>query len=204
MKPSWKFTDKPNTACFTTSFVLAGSAILRVYHDFDGDWQFHGGKEQPSTTDVARIVALSEIIKLDQSLNELADLPYGWGAERKSSRDSWTRFKNNPYPMFAEEGYYLEDAVWLAENRSDLSPPDLEEIEKLEVGAYVKLIFRFAAEESARKDNQCERMWVQIIGRDEEENFIGSIENDPQHYAAEYGDVVYFHARHVADIGDFD
>ncbi len=42
----WKFHEERNTACFTTSLVLKGSPILRVYHDYDGDWQFHGDSTQ--------------------------------------------------------------------------------------------------------------------------------------------------------------
>ena len=55
--------------------------------------------------------------------------------------------------------------------------------------------------EGARADGQCERMWVQVTGIDEEEGcYTGTIENNPQHLAARYGDLVAFHPLHVADL----
>ncbi len=41
----WRFADSPDTMCFTSNYVLKGSPITRVYHDYDGDWQFHGDQE---------------------------------------------------------------------------------------------------------------------------------------------------------------
>ncbi len=67
MKSGWQFDDAPNTASITTSFVLDGSPILRVYHDYDGGWQFHGSPETPATTDVARIVSLENRYSRERS-----------------------------------------------------------------------------------------------------------------------------------------
>ena len=72
----WQFDDPPNAASLTTSFVLDGSPILRVYHDYDGGWQFHGSPEDPATPDVARIVSLESIVARDSTLVELHDLPF--------------------------------------------------------------------------------------------------------------------------------
>jgi hypothetical protein len=36
MAEDWQFVDPPNAASLTTKFVLDGSPILRVYHDYDG------------------------------------------------------------------------------------------------------------------------------------------------------------------------
>ena len=65
MKNDWIFDDPPNTACFTTTFVLDGSPILRVYRDYDGDWQFHGSKDHSATVSEGKLVCLGEMIKLD-------------------------------------------------------------------------------------------------------------------------------------------
>ncbi len=51
MSNDWQFEDPPNCASFTTTFVLDGASILRVCHDFDGGWQFHGSPELPVTTE---------------------------------------------------------------------------------------------------------------------------------------------------------
>lgn len=40
----------------------------------------------------AAVVGLGEMIKRDQSLRELADLPEGWIAEREDVTSPWKRF----------------------------------------------------------------------------------------------------------------
>ncbi len=121
---TWLFDDEPNTACFTTEHVLNGSPILRVDHDYDGDWQFHGDSTHATDDEDAKVVCLADIVNRDASLAELHDLPYGWRAERTSTSAQWTRHKDHPFPAFAENGYYLEDAVWLSEYLPDITPPD--------------------------------------------------------------------------------
>ena len=195
---TWLFHDEPNTACFTTSHVLSGSPILRVYHDYDGDWQFHGDSTQSVDDDDAKLVCLSDVVDRDASLKELHDLPYGWRAERTSTSTPWTRHRNHPFPNFADNGYYLEDAMWLSEFLPDIDPPDEDFRENLPVGQYVKLVFRFADEDSERQDNECERMWVVVAEQDDDGHYHGSIDNDPHHDAAKCGDSLVFHPLHVA------
>jgi len=59
---NWKFDDAPDSACFTTTFVLQGSPILRVYHDYDGDWQFNGAADQLADESVMKVVALEQVV----------------------------------------------------------------------------------------------------------------------------------------------
>ena len=151
MNTDWPFPDHRATACFTTKLVLDGAPILRVYHDYDGDWQFHGVANQPPTTQLAKLVSLESMIDLDSTLKELHDLPYGWLAERDGVGDEWRKQKNNPLPSFSEDGYYLEDAVWLSEFLADINPPKDAVRESLSPGQYVKIVFRFA-EENLRAD----------------------------------------------------
>ena len=199
---AWLFHDAPNTACFTTGHVLDGSPILRVYHDYDGDWQFHGDPSQSADDEDAKLVCLAEIVSLDASLAELHDLPYGWRAERTSVSRQWTRHKNHTFPTFTDIGYYLEDAMWLSEFLPDIDPPDADIRENLSIGQYAKLVFRFAAEDSDREVNECERMWVAVTGLDGDGHYFGTIENDPRHEAAKYGDSLVFHPLHVAEVYD--
>jgi len=197
---AWKFPDEPNTTCFTTEHVLNGSPILRVYHDYDGDWQFHGDSSQSCDDNDAKLVCLSEIVGRDASLEELHDLPYGWRAERALESSQWIRKKNHPFPTFAVNGYYLEDAMWLSEFLPDIDPPHADIRENLSVGQYVKLVFRFAGEDSDRQNNECERMWVVVTEQNDDGNYHGTIENDPHHDASNFGDSLVFHPLHVAEI----
>jgi hypothetical protein len=204
MTTDWKFPDAPDTACYTTTFVLNKAPILRVYHEYDGDWQFHGAQEQV-VQDEAKLVSLAAMVQLDDTLTELSDLPYGWSATRSGPSSHWEREKDNPYPSFADNGYYLEDAVWLSEYQADLAPPGAELRENIAPGTYVKLVFRFADEQSARADGQCERIWVQVTSADENSmDYSGTITNDPQHAAARFDDAISFHPLHIAEIESDD
>ncbi len=195
----WRFADSPDTMCFTSNYVLKGSPITRVYHDFEGDWQFHG--DQDTDRVKPKVVCLSCIVEMDSSIEELQDLPYGWMAERKSPKHKWKRLKHHPFPSFNEDGYYLEDVVELAKQRDDLNPPSKRKREKCKFGDSVKLLFRFAAEDAPRKDNQTERMWVTITNVDDDYGYYtGVIYNEPIHSAAAYGDELQFHPLHIAEI----
>src|SRR5262249_42258665 len=80
---TWPFDQPRNCATFTMRQVLDGSEpILLVSHDADDHgWQFIG------TSDVsmpdAKLVCLEEIVRLDPTVLEVADLPPGWQAIRE-------------------------------------------------------------------------------------------------------------------------
>jgi hypothetical protein len=84
------FKDDPRLGVITTVRVLAGAPIVMVSHDAnDGGWQFLCG----TTNDPAdgRIVHLEEIVAMDPTVAEVADLPLGWVAFRESVGGEWTR-----------------------------------------------------------------------------------------------------------------
>ena len=84
------YQDSLNTAVFTTRYVLEkGSAILFVNHyDEDGAWEFLGDEEDLNDEDF-KVVSLDEIIKLDKSVLDVADLPLGKAACRDSINSPW-------------------------------------------------------------------------------------------------------------------
>ena len=88
---AWRFADPPNVASFTVRAIMERrKPILHVCHDSDdGSWQFLTG--EPAETAEAMLVALKEIVDLDPSVLELADLPLGWQALRPNDRSAWTR-----------------------------------------------------------------------------------------------------------------
>lgn len=91
---SWPFSDAKNSVAFTTSKVIEDAyPILYASHDEDGDWQFLCGTT--NATEDARIVCLKNLVELDPSITELADLPIGWSAEREDASNPWRRFKAN-------------------------------------------------------------------------------------------------------------
>src|SRR3954453_909472 len=90
----WPFGDPRNVLTFTVRQIAQdGQPILRVTHDSeDGAWQFLEWGT-PRIED-AMVVCLETIIKLDPSVRELADLPFGWRAIRRSRAEPWRREPN--------------------------------------------------------------------------------------------------------------
>ncbi len=85
----FKFYEPENLTVFTTRQCLEeNKPILRVVHEANGDWQFLTGDQ---LTEDIRIIALSELVKMDNSLNQIFDLEYGEVAERDEIGGNWTR-----------------------------------------------------------------------------------------------------------------
>lgn len=94
-KDEYKFLDSKEKACFSCSHVVNDNdPILYVSHDNEGDWQFLCGKED-HTEKNAKIISLYQAVQLDNSLNDLFEMPLGVAAERKTIEDTWTPFKLN-------------------------------------------------------------------------------------------------------------
>jgi hypothetical protein len=206
MSADWPFSDPPNVATMVSRYILEGEPIIFAYRDWeDGMWLFLPNRVTEASH--GRLVALQEVYQLDPSIAELVDLPAGWKAHRASPESPWERQKNHPFPIFAERGFYLEDATEYARQRPDLYeiPPEAFRTD-LQIGDMAKLIFRFADEESARTDNDSERMWVEVVEVDKENaRYRGTLANEPQaHSEIAYGDELWFHAIHVFDIEEDD
>lgn len=86
-----KFKEPDNTAVFTTKFVTTDKKeITEVHHDEDeGDWQFFSDDHFKDYRQVVKVVGLGQIIKLDTTLLEIADMPVGYLAHRKFRGDRW-------------------------------------------------------------------------------------------------------------------
>jgi hypothetical protein len=88
---TWPFDQLRNCAAITTRQILDGSEpILLVTHEAeDQGWQFISATH-PSVTG-GRVVGLEEIVSLDPTILEIADLPSGWQAIRNEVGGPWTR-----------------------------------------------------------------------------------------------------------------
>ncbi|HEV3412107.1 MAG TPA: hypothetical protein VG101_06500 [Puia sp.] len=87
-----KFKEPDNTAVFTTKFVVVDKKdITIVYHEIDdGAWQFFSNDHFDDFEQVAMIVGLGELLKIDKSLLELADMQRGYYARREAKDTPWT------------------------------------------------------------------------------------------------------------------
>lgn len=95
-KMDFKYLEPDNLAIFTTKFVLnLERPILEVYHETDGDWQFLCGTTNEGAD--LKLICLKDIVKLDNSVNELFNLGFGEYAWRQNRDDKWKRdkIKNN-------------------------------------------------------------------------------------------------------------
>ncbi|HMR90741.1 MAG TPA: DUF2185 domain-containing protein [Chitinophagaceae bacterium] len=91
MGTSKKFEDSLETPVFTTTFVIKDKKdITYVTHEIeDGAWQFFSSDSFDNYEDVAMVVGLAEIINLDKTILDIADLPLGCVATRRSASDKW-------------------------------------------------------------------------------------------------------------------
>jgi len=90
----YKFKEPKNTACFVCNHVLNKErSLLFVTHDKeDSSWQFLCG-EYDHTEENIRIVSLEQVTALDNSVNDLCEMPVGIGAERTSVDSEWKPFR---------------------------------------------------------------------------------------------------------------
>lgn len=88
----FRFKDQENIAVFTCNHVLEGEPILYVTHDIDGDWQFLCGEDN-HTEGNAKIISLKQVTELDKTVNDLYEMPLGFGATRESIDAKWIPFR---------------------------------------------------------------------------------------------------------------
>ena len=83
------FSDAPNTATIICNHILEKYAdILYVSHDEDdGMWQFLCGNAHEITD--AKLVSLEEVFALDNSIAQLASMPFGHIATRTDITSKW-------------------------------------------------------------------------------------------------------------------
>lgn len=94
MNNIFPFADSPNTACITCCHVLNEKRqILYVSHDKDGFWQFLCGGQHEKED--ARIVSLANILEIDKTIGDLAQLDYGEYAETEDGMSDWIVKKNS-------------------------------------------------------------------------------------------------------------
>ena len=90
----WPFDQSANCAVLTLKAIISGELpVLFVSHDIcDAGWQFLSG--EPVNEEDASVVALREVVDLDPTILELADLPVGWVASRNSANAAWERISH--------------------------------------------------------------------------------------------------------------
>jgi hypothetical protein len=93
-KPVFKFNESPNTACFTCDHVLKRERpiLYASHYSDDGSWQFTCGKSDHTEAN-AKIISLKQATEIDESINDLYEMPLGVGAERETQTSKWIPFR---------------------------------------------------------------------------------------------------------------
>lgn len=85
----------PNLKSYICSHVFAQERpILLIVHE-DGDWMFMCGKDDHGGPEDCHVVGVGHLVESDSSINQCADLPDGFEAERKAVGDPWLRTRND-------------------------------------------------------------------------------------------------------------
>lgn len=99
MTNQWQFDVAPDEVVVTTTYVTKRKMpVLYVSHEIDDEegvlWQFHCGNGDFSAS-VLQLVRLDELIELDAGLLQIAKLPVGHCAKRKSINAMWSIEKDD-------------------------------------------------------------------------------------------------------------
>lgn len=92
---TFAFKDAPETACIVCQHVLDGkNPITFISHDKeDGMWQFLCSEDH--ILEDVRLISLAEACKLDESINQVADLPRGFVMERTEAKGRWKAYSSS-------------------------------------------------------------------------------------------------------------
>ena len=93
---SWPWDQEENCATITTRQVMSGGyPILSVTHyEDDHSWAFTCGTTNDEGD--ALVVLMKNVVDLDPTLEEIADLEPGWSAYREKVGAPWVREQNPP------------------------------------------------------------------------------------------------------------
>jgi len=86
-----KFKENDNIKVFTTKFILTDKKdITQVFHEVrNAGWYFYSDDFFDDGEAWRKTITLREIIYLDSSVIEIADLEKGYGAHRRFKGDKW-------------------------------------------------------------------------------------------------------------------
>ncbi|MBE6854217.1 MAG: hypothetical protein E7501_01020 [Ruminococcus sp.] len=97
----YPFSQRPGMLAFTCTHVMDGEADIRLvtHHFDDGSWEFLCNT--PTHTDAeAVIITIGELLKLDDTIEALSDLPVGCCATRSKRGEKWNYARLDGEPWY--------------------------------------------------------------------------------------------------------
>ncbi len=104
MANNWPFDDSPDTLSRADPEIFDGTAwVFLVQRQKDGTWLFR--QVDHLSVDDAQLVkvSLKQVLELEPSVCDLADLPRGWNAWRQNRDAPWERA-----PQPSEATYFIQ------------------------------------------------------------------------------------------------
>lgn len=93
MIQNWPFDQAKNVAAITTVNVIEKDfpIVMVIHYADDHSWAFLCGTTD--NPDDGRVIGMGEVVEIDPTLVEIADLPPGWSAWREQVGEPWHRKK---------------------------------------------------------------------------------------------------------------
>ncbi len=85
-----KFIDS-RLGVYCCGHVFRRERLVQLVGRQDGDWQFLCGQTGHTDSNEPYHVSVGVLLDVDPSLNEIADLPTEWEAERQELGSAWIR-----------------------------------------------------------------------------------------------------------------
>lgn len=92
MNDGAKFLDR-RLGVYCCGHLFRRKRPVRLVGRQDGDWQFLCGQTDHSDPDEPYHVSVGVLLDVDLTLDEIADLPAEWEAERQEPGSPWIRTK---------------------------------------------------------------------------------------------------------------
>ncbi len=91
----WAFDQTPDTAAISSTHIFKNSLpiLLITHYEDDHSWGFQSGLEV--TMEDVMVVGMKEIVTIDPTVVEVANLEPGWSAQRTAVGAEWVRSKSD-------------------------------------------------------------------------------------------------------------
>ena len=90
----FKFDESKNVVCIVCDHVVNKERPIKLatHDDEDGQWGFLCGEAGHQMKNYM-LISLTQIIDIDASVNDLYEMPMGYGATREEVGEEWKPFK---------------------------------------------------------------------------------------------------------------
>ena len=85
------FLEDGHHKAYVCNHVFDKSRPILLVSRPEGDWCFLCGGAHEDGASAYKVIGIAHLLELDPSIQELADLPADWDAERETMDEKWVR-----------------------------------------------------------------------------------------------------------------